>query len=76
MVRYIAKIFEAMVHLRNMALMESLFPLVLVSFGEIYSTNRMPGLQFNTPTKETILSRLLLSNGRFALPDKLVTAYY
>lgn len=38
--------------------------------------DEVPGLQFNTPTNKTIPSRLLLSNGRFALPDKLVAAYH
>jgi len=49
-----------MVHLKNMALMGSLFPLVLVSFEEISLMDEVPGLQFNTPTKKTILSKLLL----------------
>ena len=35
MVRYIAKMLVAMVYLRNMALIGSLFPLVFVSFEEI-----------------------------------------
>jgi len=34
--------------------------------------DEVPGLQFNTPTKKNNSSRLLLSNGRPALPDKLV----
>ena len=35
MVRCIAKMLVEMVHLRNLTLMESLFPLVVVSFEEI-----------------------------------------
>jgi len=60
------------VRLRNM--MGSLFPLAVVSFEEILVPlmDEAPGLWFNTPVKEIIISRLSLSSGRFIFPDKLV----
>jgi len=74
MVRYIAKMLVVVVHLGNMGLIGSLFPLVLVSYEEIESIDEVPGFQFHTLTKKTILSRLLLSNRRFAFPGKLAAA--
>lgn len=70
----IAGMSAVVVHLRNMIMMGSLFPLVVVSFEEIPVPlmDEAPGLWFNTPVKEIIISRLSLSSGRFMFPDKLV----
>lgn len=68
---YIAGMSAVVVHPRNMIMMGSLFPLAVVSFEEIPVPlmDEAPGLWFNTPVKEIIISRLSLSSGRFMFLD-------
>jgi len=61
-----------LVPMRIIALIEYPFPLALANFKEMNLMNEVPSLQLNTPTKKSILSRLLLDNGGFALLDKPV----
>lgn len=51
-VRCITKMSIVVVYLRSMTLIESLFPLVLVSCKEVSLIDEVPGLQLNAPSKK------------------------